>query len=397
MIRVFLSALLLLTILSCQFPPESEEAPRWLKGNLHTHSLWSDGDDFPEMIMDWYKENGYQFIALSDHNTLQEGEKWVDISGRSSREQALAEYRERFGDDWVETREDTAGLQARLKTLAEYRSFFEQPDSFLIIRSEEITDRYEDKPIHLNATNVQEMIEPRGGGSVVEVMQNNIDAVLEQRERTGQPMFPHINHPNFYWAITAEDMISLDNERFFEVYNGHPMVHNYGDSLRSSTEEMWDQINAAYLDMGKPLMYGLATDDSHNYHEQGPRQSNAGRGWVMVRADELNPAAIIAAMETGQFYASTGVSLRDIRLENDLYAVDIEAEPGVTYTTQFWGVKQNGDGGELLAEVSGPEARYTLTGDERLVRAKVISSAPQPNPFQEGDRKRAWTQPVRVD
>src|SRR6186997_2621450 len=49
---------------------------RWYKGNLHTHSLWSDGDDFPEMIVDWYKSRGYHFLALSDHNTLQTGEKW---------------------------------------------------------------------------------------------------------------------------------------------------------------------------------------------------------------------------------------------------------------------------------------------------------------------------------
>jgi len=42
----------------------------WQNGNLHTHSVWSDGDDFPEMIIDWYKENDYQFIALSDHNTI---------------------------------------------------------------------------------------------------------------------------------------------------------------------------------------------------------------------------------------------------------------------------------------------------------------------------------------
>ena len=32
----------------------AEEA-RWWKGNLHTHSLWSDGDDYPEMIADWYR------------------------------------------------------------------------------------------------------------------------------------------------------------------------------------------------------------------------------------------------------------------------------------------------------------------------------------------------------
>ena len=36
---------------------------RWFKGNLHTHSYWSDGDEFPEMIMDWYKDRGYDFVA----------------------------------------------------------------------------------------------------------------------------------------------------------------------------------------------------------------------------------------------------------------------------------------------------------------------------------------------
>src|SRR5690348_16364915 len=28
-------------------------AEHWWKGNTHTHSLWSDGDDYPEMIVDW--------------------------------------------------------------------------------------------------------------------------------------------------------------------------------------------------------------------------------------------------------------------------------------------------------------------------------------------------------
>jgi hypothetical protein len=55
---------------------------KWYKGNTHTHSYWSDGDDFPEMIMDWYKSHGYDFISLSDHNTLakaKSGNKFRDI------------------------------------------------------------------------------------------------------------------------------------------------------------------------------------------------------------------------------------------------------------------------------------------------------------------------------
>ncbi len=58
-------------------PPENpvtdQAEPRWFKGNLHTHSLWSDGNDYPEMIVDWYTRHGYQFLALSDHNVLSQG------------------------------------------------------------------------------------------------------------------------------------------------------------------------------------------------------------------------------------------------------------------------------------------------------------------------------------
>jgi hypothetical protein len=46
-------------------------------------------------------------------------------------------------------------------------------------------------------------------------------------------------------------------------------------------------------------MYGLATDDSHNYHSTSPKASLSGRGWVMVRAKSLDAASIVAAMEKG--------------------------------------------------------------------------------------------------
>ena len=73
----------------------------------------------------------------------------------------------------------------RLKTLEEYRTLFEEPGSFLLLSSEEITDEFQTKDVHVNATNIKVLIEPQGGQSVRDVMQNNIDAVLEQRERTG--------------------------------------------------------------------------------------------------------------------------------------------------------------------------------------------------------------------
>src|SRR4051812_9282805 len=79
---------------------------RWWKGNIHTHSLWSDGDDFPEMIGQWYRDQGYHFLALSDHNILSEGPRWMkhaEIVKRGGKD-ALAKYQARFGGGWVETR-----------------------------------------------------------------------------------------------------------------------------------------------------------------------------------------------------------------------------------------------------------------------------------------------------
>ena len=41
--------ILFIILISCNTDVNEQQ---WQKGNLHTHSFWSDGDDFPEMIID---------------------------------------------------------------------------------------------------------------------------------------------------------------------------------------------------------------------------------------------------------------------------------------------------------------------------------------------------------
>ncbi|MBW3597379.1 MAG: histidinol-phosphatase, partial [Planctomycetes bacterium] len=103
----------------------AEPPLRWWKGNIHTHSLWSDGNDFPEMIAEWYRTHGYNFLALSDHNILSEGVRWMkhDDIVRRGAEDALEKYEARFGGGWVETRGEpgTPEFAVRLKPLDEFR------------------------------------------------------------------------------------------------------------------------------------------------------------------------------------------------------------------------------------------------------------------------------------
>lgn len=390
---------------------------RWYKGNMHTHSHWSDGDDYLESIAAWYEEHGYHFLVFTDHNILADRERWIDVEKSKGGRVAFEKLKARF-PDWVEERITDGRLEVRLRRFDEAAARFNRPGEFLLIQGEEISDKFHTHPIHLNAGNLVEYIHPRGGGSVRETIQNNVDAVLAQREATGQAMIVHLNHPNFGYAVTAEDIIPIIGEQFFEVYNGHPGVHNRGNEQHAGAERIWDIVLTKRLaELGLPVMYGLAVDDGHNYHHIPSRRSEPGRGWVWVLSPALTAEALIESLEAGRFYASSGVRLARVESSPRGLAVAVDPLPGETYTIDFIGTRAgydphgepvlDADGqpiratlryspsiGEVFQSVTGTEARYTFRGDEIYVRARITSSALHPNPSEEGDHQQAWVQPV---
>jgi hypothetical protein len=160
---------------------------------------------------------------------------------------------------------------------------------------------------------------------------------------------------------------------------------------------MWDEINVAYHRKNQPFLYGLATDDSHNYHLFGAEYSNAGRGWVMVLADSLTPSSLISAMEKGNFYSTTGVILEEVEIALGALNIKVKEDPGVQYNIQFIGTTGQDQHTRILKQVSGTEASLELLDSYIFVRAKITSDKLKNNPFQEGDFETAWTQPVSSD
>jgi len=202
-------------------------------------------------------------------------------------------------------------------------------------------------------------------------MQQSVDRI---RKADG---VPHINHPNFTWAMTAEELGQVQRTRLFEIFNGHPQVNNVGGGGAPGLEEIWDRM----LSSGR-LMYGVAVDDAHHFKRPGdPLASGPGRGWIYVRTDRLEPRAIVEALERGSFYASTGVELTDLQATASAITVTIKATTYSRYRVQFIGRN-----GRVLSEVTTPAATYTFKGDEGYVRVKVLES----NGYA------AWTQPVPV-
>ena len=416
-------AILFLLFLTSPLPAEDL---RWFKGNTHTHSLWSDGNDFPDMIAAWYKDHGYAFLAISDHNTLNAGERWVSEASVEKKKVALGlkvldKNRAKFGPEWVETRtNDPGGTEVRLKTLEEYRQKLEEPGKFLLVQAEEVSAGFGKAPIHINAVNLAEVIQPRKDVETIrETLRQNLRLIAEEAVRTGRPVIAHVNHPNFRWAMTADDLAHVVEDRFFEIYNGHPMIYPDGEPSRvdSDHERIWDIANTIRIaELKQPPLYGVGTDDSHNYHGGS---STPGRGWIMVRARKLEANALILAMQRGDFYASTGVTLDEVHFDPNerTLRLKIRAQPGVKYRTEFRGTLKNYDRavqevkspegdpqptrlrhsteiGKVLATSESLQPSYPLTGEELYVRALVITDRPMDNPPQAGHLQKAWTQPV---
>ena len=287
----------------------------------------SDGDSTPDEVVRWYREHGYNFLVLTDHNYL------TSVTGLN-------------------------GVHGA-------------PDKFIVIPGEEVTMRVGDKPVHMNGVAVATFVSPPSADTVVEALQRAADGI----RRVGG--VPHVNHPNFGWAVTPDEMRQVEQTNLLEIFNGHPQVNNAGGGGVPGLEEVWDRILT-----GGRLMYGVAVDDAHHFKRPGdPSASGPGRGWVYVRAPALEPRMISEALDRGDFYASTGVELTEYTSDATRMALKIRATAWSKYRVQFIG-----GAGRVQSEVAHTTASYTFKGDEGYVRAKVLES----------NGLVAWTQPVPV-
>jgi hypothetical protein len=245
----------------------------WLKGNLHTHTLESDGDSAPADVVRWYAEHGYDFLVLTDHDKI--------------------------------TRVDPVG-------------------DIVLIPGEEVTDRLPKKPLHVNAIGLEEVVKPQGGATPAEVLQRDIDAV----RKAGALAL--INHPNFGWAFGADELLQLERANFLEIASGHPFVNTEGPP---SVESMWDRM----LTAGKLIYGVAVDDTHHLKRIWDADVVLPGKAWVVVRSEKRDAKSILDALARGDFYASNGVELEDIITTEKSIEVRVHAKNLARYRILFIG------------------------------------------------------------
>lgn len=281
------------------------------RGNIHTHTKWSDGDRPPKDVYAWYRSHGYQFLAITDHDN-------------------------RVSPDTF--------------------AILEKP-GFVIISGEEVTMNVGDKPVHVNGLCTQKTI---GGGRFPTKRAALVHALESVHAQGGSAL---VNHPNFGWSLGIEDVREARGAEMLEIWSGHPFVNTDGDAERPSHEAIWDTL----LDSGEAIA-GVAVDDSHHLGMVKKPESAArpGKGWVQVFAPKPDRDAICEGLAKGRHYASSGVTLTRIRVTKDKLSVWVKEEGA--------SVEFIGNGGKVFAKVpsgEGGEASYELRGEERYVRARI--------------------------
>ena len=302
--------------------PSAFTAPgRFWRGNLHTHSTRSDGVLPPEEVCRRYRAEGYDFLALTDHFV------------------GLYDY----------PIVDTTAYRA--------------PGFTTLLGAELHSGAMANGELwHILAVGLPPDFAPSDSPDFHPHPGQETAAQLAARA-VAAGAFVAIAHPQ--WSgLTLEDARGVTAAHAVEVYN-----HGCANGCdRPDGFAIADHL----LSEGRRLTM-VATDDAH-FHEP----DHFG-GWVMVKATENTPDALLTALKSGDFYSSQGPELRDIRLFDDRVEVDHSAAASVVLLGQ----------GTAARAVHGHSMTTSTIALHRFeaspwLRITVIDAA----------GKRAWSNPI---
>ncbi|MES2142934.1 MAG: CehA/McbA family metallohydrolase [Pseudomonadota bacterium] len=293
-------------------PSAFTAAGRFWRGNLHTHSTRSDGVLAPEEVCRRYRDEGYDFLAMTDHFIGHYGYPIVDTVP-------------------MRTNAFTTILGAELHSGA--------------MANGELW--------HILAVGLPPDFVPSDSPDFG--VHPGMESGPELAARAvAAGAFVAIAHPQ--WSgLTLADARSITAAHAVEIYN-------HGCAVGADRADGF-AIADLLLSEGRYLSM-IATDDAHF------SEPDHFGGWVMVKAGANEPEALLAALKRGDFYSSQGPELRDVRVEGDRVTVESSAVVSVIAMGQGTGAKAVH--GQSMTRAEVPLARLN---DSPWVRVAVIDAA----------------------
>ncbi|WP_299354860.1 phosphotransferase [uncultured Shimia sp.] len=302
--------------------PEAFSNPgRFWRGNLHTHSNLSDGVLDLGVVCDRYQNAGYDFLCVSDH--------FIGL----------------FGYPISDT------------------TPFRKPGFTTLLGAELHCGTMQNGDIwHILAVGLPpDFTAPNAPDFHPKADQESGAEIAHRAREAGA--FVVIAHPQ--WSgLTLEDALSIESAHAVEAYN-----HECGVSSERS-----DGFHTLDLMLSTRRRLNLiAADDAHF-----GLKDHFG-GWVMVKAKENTPEALLQALKAGDFYSSQGPELHHIEVRDD--TVLVRCSEAVSVIAQGHGSGTRALHGENLTEAAVPLERFEAG---KWLRITVVDA----------NGKKAWSNPI---
>lgn len=254
------------------------------KANLHSHSTLSDGRLTPQELKAAYKANGYQILAITDHespkdHTLLSEEDFLLLTGYEAyiRPDPQCAY-------------DVFASEIHLNLFAR------DPHNETLICYNPAYCKY-------LSVEAQAALTKAGSERTREYTVAYINEFIRTARENGYLV--SYNHP--VWSMEEESrLLAYEGCFSMEMVNGNSLVHN--------NMEYNGPLYDALLRHGK-RWFVHGADDNHNRFDFGDPQCDSFRAATMILADELSYTAVIEAMEAGEMYSTMGPTFKEITFD----------------------------------------------------------------------------------
>ncbi len=255
------------------------------KANLHCHSTLSDGRLSPEQLKTVYREQGYDILAITDHESPR------DHSALSETDFLMLTGYEAYIRPDPECCYDVFASEIHLNLFAR------DPHNETLICYNPACCKY------LSPAE-QEALTKAGSVRTREYTSEYINEFIRTANENGYLV--SYNHP--VWSMESEERImSYDGIFSMEMVNGNSYTLNHMEY----NGPLYDKL----IRSGKKW-FVHAADDNHNKYPFDHPQNDSFRAFTMLLSDTLSYDAVICAMERGDMYASTGPLIHEVSYEN---------------------------------------------------------------------------------
>ncbi|MGN0845367.1 MAG: PHP domain-containing protein [Kiritimatiellia bacterium] len=261
------------------------------RANLHCHTTCSDGKYTPREIKDVYRSLGIPIVAFSDHHHL------VDHTGLTD-ESFLA----------------LNAFEFEVPICGNPSPWFWNPLIHIGMIAKTPETRL-DKPIQVDGFGIDSRHRH-------EELVSAVNAAIHQAQ--AQNFLCILNHPE--WS-----MLSIGDALDFRGLIGIE-VRNHASTINTGIRENDSFFNQMVSGLARcnpslPFPYAIAADDNHARIPVGRRDCQNGGGWLEVFSDSLSYPAVVSALESGAFYASSGAKIKSLEYDPGNRTVHVQCSP----------------------------------------------------------------------